>query len=506
MYNVFLVDDEPLIIDGLKVLIPWKDLDLQVIGTAHNGKEALKKLEESPCDILLTDIKMPEMDGLALINRLKRVHPGTKCVVLSGFQEFEYVKEGLSLGIENYLLKPVNEQELMSTLRNAVEKLEKSSVDEEAYFVLRDNTIWRWLNEDIDSKEWRDRLELYQLQFDECDTTVLVIQLMENDSLGSEELYTLRTHIEKKLENVCIVNPEGEFVVLVTSHNQEECSKKIKTIEVLLEQEGIDYFIFKGSTVAYMNECYQSLSVAKKLTSFRLLLKGSCVISEDDMNPYKEGYIENHESIQQIIKWVVTKESSQAIKEVKRIIKEFGNQVSFISPHGIQSFAIELVTSIQTEVMKHPSEKITEYVREIISVQSLGNLEDLLVSYIESTVRHLQEQSENGSPIIQSVLKFIQEHYHEEQSLKTLSQKFHVNSIYLGQLFHKETGYIFSDYLNQLRIHHAKELLKDTYNKVGDIGKQVGYSDSTYFYKQFKKIIGVTPKEYRLLALQKTAK
>lgn len=156
MYNVFLVDDEPFIIEGMRALVPWEDYGLKVVGEASNGSEAIKKLETCHVDILLTDIMMPIMDGLELISTLKERHPNTKYIVLSGYEEFEYVKKGMKLGIENYLLKPVNEQELISTLENSIEKLEKSTNNEEAYTILRDNTIWRCLNQDIDAKEWRE--------------------------------------------------------------------------------------------------------------------------------------------------------------------------------------------------------------------------------------------------------------------------------------------------------------------------------------------------------------
>ncbi|MGE6256616.1 response regulator transcription factor [Heyndrickxia sporothermodurans] len=508
MYRVFLVDDEPFIIEGLKALIPWEDLNLYVVGTAYNGKDALKHLEQSPCDLVITDIKMPEMNGLELIKSLKTKNTTSKFIVLSGFQEFGYVKEGLALGIENYLLKPINENELISTLKNTVEKLNKSSVEEEAYYVLRDNSVWRWLNQDIDSREWHERLELYQLRFEKGNMAVIIIQLEGNEALASGDLFSLRSEIEKQLNSVCILNPEGELNVLLTYDLVDERNQKVDTIKEILtkEEKIIHYFIYIGSTVSTLTELYKSLSSAKKLTPFRLLYSESSVIADGNTCEYNVKAMETNEGIQQLVKLVISKQRSEAIGWVKIKFDEFRQQHTLVSPQGVQSFAIEAMMTIQNNVRQNHQVELADSVKEILSIKSLSELEQLLISYLETTLSHIEQQSEQGSPIIQSVLHYIQEHYHEEQSLKTLSQKFHVNSIYLGQLFQKETGFIFSDYINQIRINRAKELLINTHFKAGEIGKQVGYSDSTYFYKQFKKSIGVTPKEFRTMIRKKVMK
>lgn len=222
MYNVFLVDDEPFIIEGMRALVPWEDYGLKVVGEASNGSEAIKKLETCHVDILLTDIMMPIMDGLELISTLKERHPNTKYIVLSGYEEFEYVKKGMKLGIENYLLKPVNEQELISTLENSIEKLEKSTNNEEAYTILRDNTIWRCLNQDIDAKEWRERVELYSLEFDGQNLAVVLMQISDGEHENSS---FFRKRVEELFQSVCIINPDGELILLV-SFNCEDGLKK----------------------------------------------------------------------------------------------------------------------------------------------------------------------------------------------------------------------------------------------------------------------------------------
>lgn len=172
MLKIVLVDDEPLILKGLESIIPEFEQSIEIIGTAKNGAVALDLFANQEVDVLLTDIEMPVMNGLELIDEWKKRQPATKTIVLSGFEDFHYVKRGLSAGIENYLLKPLNEQELKETLIQIEKKQMTDSVipREEAYYILRDNTIWRWLNLRINKEEWEERLALYDMALNQKKT------------------------------------------------------------------------------------------------------------------------------------------------------------------------------------------------------------------------------------------------------------------------------------------------------------------------------------------------
>lgn len=161
MYKVFIVDDEPFIIEGLYDILDWASFGLEIVGHAENGRQALEALASIPADLLITDISMPVMDGLSLIAEARKLHQELKVIILSGFNEFDYLKEGMKLGIENYLLKPINVEELESTLRNTVEKMNSMKSDElyDAFDmqILKDNTLYRWLTGQIGEAEFRER-------------------------------------------------------------------------------------------------------------------------------------------------------------------------------------------------------------------------------------------------------------------------------------------------------------------------------------------------------------
>ncbi|MED3689701.1 response regulator transcription factor [Peribacillus butanolivorans] len=500
MYNVFLVDDEPFIIEGMRALVPWEDYGLKVVGEASNGSEAIKKLETCHVDILLTDIMMPIMDGLELISKLKERHPNTKYIVLSGYEEFEYVKKGMKLGIENYLLKPVNEQELISTLENSIEKLEKSTNNEEAYTILRDNTIWRCLNQDIDAKEWRERVELYSLEFDGQNLAVVLMQISDGEHENSS---FFRKRVEELFQSVCIINPDGELILLVSFNCEDGLKKKLDELNMLFAgYVSGKYHINVGSFVCSTSELYKSYQRAKELSSYRLVLKESGLITDELTKQYTQASLSTSNELDDLKRYIVGSEQEKAFLWIKGAFDEINKSTKKVAPTIIRGFAIEIVTSIQKDVSSHANDQTVGIVKRILEAYSIGILVDILIDFIEGIFRTLEQKPEHRSPIIQSVVQYIQEHFYEELSLKTLSYKFHINSIYLGQLFQKETGLVFSEYINHLRLEKAKQLLRGTHLKAGIIGKQVGYSDSAYFYKQFKKAVGITPSAWRTMNIK----
>ncbi|MFF5400715.1 response regulator [Peribacillus butanolivorans] len=500
MYNVFLVDDEPFIIEGMRALVPWEDYGLKVVGEASNGSEAIKKLETCHVDILLTDIMMPIMDGLELISTLKERHPNTKYIVLSGYEEFEYVKKGMKLGIENYLLKPVNEQELISTLENSIEKLEKSTNNEEAYTILRDNTIWRCLNQDIDAKEWRERVELYSLEFEGQNLAVVLMQISDGEHENSS---FFRKRVEELFQSVCIINPDGELILLVSFNCEDGLKKKLDELNMLFAgYVSGKYHINVGSFVCSTSELYKSYQRAKELSSYRLVLKESGLITDELTKQYTQASLSTSNELDDLKRYIVGSEQEKAFLWIKGAFDEINKSTKKVAPTIIRGFAIEIVTSIQKDVSSHANDQTVGIVKRILEAYSIGILVDILIDFIEGIFRTLEQKSEHQSPIIQSVVQYIQEHFYEELSLKTLSYKFHINSIYLGQLFQKETGLVFSEYINHLRLEKAKQLLRGTHLKAGIIGKQVGYSDSAYFYKQFKKAVGITPSAWRTMNIK----
>lgn len=499
MYKVLLVDDEPIITQGLQALLNWEDYGFEVVFVAENGQDALSYIEENTIHLLVTDIMMPKMSGLELIEHAKEIQPHIKCIILSGYQEFDYVKRGMNLGIENYLLKPVDEDELLKTVQAVSQKLYASlaeRLDSEST-TLKDNTLWRLLNGEIEKSEWQERLELYNMSLEQSYYSVSIVHF-QND-YDTEQSKMLREYIEKQYSATCLYNPDQELIIIFGSALEEkliESNRKLS--EYLAGEKGLfgDFFVSMGKAVTSMEDLEESYLAARELTLYQVCLPANKLIS-DKVNIDRQALLK----MQQDYKADMAKRVMQSKEEIEKGMERYFDSLhvnnSFVSPIVVRNYTIDLISYIHHSLQVDKYYSHTAAIEKLVYASDLEHIEEVLRDYCDDLIDTIDNQNDKRSPIVQNVLEYMHANYAQELSLKTLSQRFHVNPIYLGQLFQKELGIVFSEYVNHYRLEKAKELLKTTHLRAGDIGKQVGYADTTYFYKQFKKNVGATPTEWR---------
>ncbi len=495
-----LVDDEPLILEGLKNIIDWESFGFRVIETARNGLEALEKSREVSFDVLITDIKMPEMTGLQLIRHLRDEQKRIIVVVLSGFQEFGLVKEGLQLGIENYLLKPVKEEELVSSLQLVKEKINQAILEEKSALVLRDHTIWRWIIGKMSYEGVRQRMSFYpELQL----TTPLWIGLLKVDvnEQNEEGWQTWRKAFECEGTAITVLTPSGDFLFLWFRVAPEDLEEGISKIHRLINNiEKIEDYVFvhskKIDSLSQIQDVYRELEMDSELKM--LLPEKEHSLAEqlysasdryDSSKKYSSNYV-SHVIMEQL--------ANQNYEVVKASMKHTLSMFEQDRPLLMKSVLLEFFFQVKNSFSLHIDYKVyVEMLTKILYVEELTDALKLIDNCLDMLDTNYSQRNQEYSPIIQTVLNFIHQNLPEEMSLKTLGNSFHINPIYLGQLFQKEVKCSFTKYLNNLRIDKAKKLLLYSHEKAGVIGKKVGYMDSAYFYKQFKKLEGVTPSEWR---------
>ncbi|SDZ57084.1 two-component system, response regulator YesN [Evansella caseinilytica] len=500
MLKVMLVDDEPLILEGLKNIIDWEAFGFQVAATARNGLEALEKSRKMSFDVLITDIKMPEMTGLQLIRYLREEQKKTKVIVLSGFQEFGLVKEGLQLGIENYLLKPIKEEELISSLQLVKEKMNRAVLEEESAFVLRDHAIWRWVAGKMSYEALRQRMSFYpELQV--AAPLWMGLLKVEVDEQNGEAWQIWRKTFERQGSTVTVITPAGDFLFLWLKESPERWEAEMGKLRRLMNstKKTEDYVFVHSKKIADLSEIqdvYRELEMASELKMLlpekdHPLAEQLYSASEGDKQSkrYSNNYV-SHELMEQL--------ANQHYEAVKSSMKHTLSQFERERPLLMKSVLLEFFFQVKNKFSLHIDyEMYVETLQKILSIEELTDALGLVDKCIEMMDMNYSKQDQEYSPIIQTVLNFIHQNLPEEMSLKTLGNSFHINPIYLGQLFQKEVNCSFTKYLNKLRIEKAKKLLLHSYEKAGAIGKKVGYTDAAYFYKQFKKLEGVTPSEWR---------
>lgn len=507
MYKVFLVDDEPFIIEGLYDIVEWSDLGLEIVGSAGNGKQALEALKHTPADLLITDISMPFMDGLQLIREARAIKRDLKVIILSGYNEFEYLKEGLALGIENYLLKPINVDEMESTLKNAVEKLDLRSESLAPLArdrdILKENILYRWMTGAISEAELTERAAL--LNFDISRAAFLVALIRTNREGNSlvEAISELRA--PEGLDMVHFRDLQGDVVALFLMQEAEEGKRKaldqLRWLRRRVERAGAEECrIAVGAVARDIREVPHSFADARKAQEYFLLFDRSEIIDYSALPLGKEPKMSDIVSALDYEKLILAKDEEKLLRSIEKDF-EACQRVQGMTPALLQSIAIEMIIQFHLPFRSGQHAEFQPWYGEGIRKAAAAATKEQLVGIVKEAAKGVMEalRTDGRSPIVKQVLTHIHNSYHESLTLKGMGERYHIHPAYLGQLFQRETETTFTEYINRYRIEQAKRMLQETNEKVQDIAKSVGYWEIGYFYKQFKKYVGVSPREVREL-------
>lgn len=511
MYKVLLVDDEPFITEGLSDAVDWSAFGLEVVGSAEDGEEALERLRELGVDLLITDISMPIMTGLELIRKARELQPQLKAIILSGYNEFDYLKEGMRLGIENYLLKPINFGELEATLSDTVRKLEADkpaqAFGEDEIGILRDNVMTRWVNGRIALPELTERTALLGIDLSKPYVALAIICFRpEQGAAGYDPddcIADLLAEETNGLSLVPFLNDEGELVAACCingdERNQAKMTEALERVADKWENRQLGPRIALGGIVATEGAA-ASYAEARKAQQFFLVRHDRHLLDYADISAETAALPSGLFEWEAYAKPILAKDKDELAEVIERDFAAIRIAES-LDPVRAKGAAIELMILMKIEVDKlgrtDAAEVFQGALDQAVSAATLEGVEKAVRSAAFFAADSFS--GEDMSPVIRLALRYIHEHYAEALTLKLLGLQFHIHPNYLGQLFHKQTGDTFTDYLNKFRIDKAKELLADSRLKVNEIARQVGYWETGYFYKQFKKHVGMVPGDYKEL-------
>ena len=501
MYKVFLVDDEPFILEGLYDIIDWAKLGMEIVGQAENGLAALEALKDIPVDLLITDISMPRLNGLDLIRQARAIYPDLKVIILSGYDDFAYLKEGMALGIENYLLKPINLEEFNATLHTVIEKLDESRalVDEHSIRILRDNVMTRWMRRQIGSAEFRERAELLGITLDKPKVLVVLLRLEH----FKKEAYEVVSRLFAGQARVVIFHDmDGDMAVVF---NIDDTSEEVGSLEedlLQIEQNLEPYHPLRigvGSIEAADSRASVSYTHAKKALEYFLIFKDRDLIRFEELavtDPALGPSLSMDWDKYPKLLLARNKDAMDAAidQDFHQLAARKG-----VTPEHLQMVVMEWLIrfKMQLKEIRH-TEELDAFNESLAQIRQADSLEELIALMQDIAGQAITALTRDlKSPVIQQVLDTIHNSYNEDLSLKTLGALYHIHPVYLGQLFHKEVGELFTEYINHYRIEKAKEQLKTTHLKVHEIARNVGYWEPGYFYKQFRKYVGVSPTEFK---------
>lgn len=505
MYKVFLVDDEPFIIEGMHHIVDWQEFGLVIAGVAQDGKAALDALKQQQVDLLITDISMPEMNGLQLIRELRSFMPDLKIIVLSGFNEFDYLKEGMKYGIENYLLKPINVQELKDTLQITINKLNAPYAQrwlDNDISILRENILYRWVAGQISYLELKERASLLQIDIAAPYYMTAMLRCKEQ----AEACYVKAAQAMEAMrgDTVHVFRDfAGNTILLFALHDPlHERTRALAELKQLQQQlANFKLRITLGSAKPAFSGAAISYTEAQQAQDYFLIML------EQNMIDCELLQWENEEKgCSFVFPWPIyvklihSGDAAGLDCQIEQDIGELCSQPD-ITPTALRATVTVLLRLLHdeqnTEEELQPNQQLLQ-LKELDAVVRTTDIGELIALVQESGKRLLSSlPREKKSPVVAGVLDRIHASYDEPLSLKQLGGEYNVHPVYLGQLFQKETGSSFNDYLNRYRIDKAKELLRQSRRRVQEIALKVGYTETGYFYKQFKKYVGVSPVEYK---------
>lgn len=521
MYKVMLVDDEIYMLNGLKTIINWEEYGLEIVATASNGLNALEISRQLPIDIVLTDVKMPKMDGLKLIHALKAEKPSIKFIILSGYNDFDYVKEALKLGIENYLLKPINDEELSQTLLNIIKNLEATHLAHlralEDSSILKNNILNRWISNTISMHELCERAQLLHLDLTASTYVICALQIINNQK---SQVYDDFNDLRTKVSNICHtiflnsfpnINHEvfcdfsGNILLYLSDTNTSLSYISLKDslnmcILEITQKLKIDIFCTIGSLEADFHNLSLSYANATNLMEYLLILPPNSVLDYETKIKWNKE-LTNSISIQtDYFKNLL--QTQNALELLTYIDALYQKAFECRSPSLIKHLSVELFY-LMHKVQKDKGE-LSSYTEEnspdiYCFIYKLDDKTKLINFIKQSALNVMQFQHEEIPlhPLVKRTIDFIHSHLAEDISLKVLAAHFNINPSYLGQLFKNETGQLFTNYVHQVRIEKAKNLLCHSTLNANEIAIKVGYTNTNYFYTCFKKFTGKYPTDYR---------
>lgn len=524
MLRVLLVDDEPFILKGLMVLIDWNQEGFEIVGTASNGKEALDFLKENQVDLIIADIKMPVMTGLELLKTIREEDiTEAYFVIVSGYADFSYAQTALQYKCSNYILKPVKEQELLEELRKVArisasqeQKKEDSKKKEQAYLARNMISLLHGNYDKLNLQYVQENIKLSEsIRYIEIalDDTSLSEELSDDEKWAYQrKLYEASVAFLKKQDTHCIFNVSGHekiydigFIYCDFMAREQELSESAYLTKFLNYLKGaveIPILMLAGKMVKGISNVAKSYSTACMLRSIRgFRNKKEIYIYENEVQVSNGGIVLCKKSLDTLLA-AIEQNSKQEIQKSVGLFYEEMKQMDAagdIMTLNINYILFQLIHLAiqqddnvnQEEILRLISESSFE---QGIKRGSRAHLTRFACEYADYLAQ-LRKNVSHG--VLADIDKEIRDHYAENITLKQLSEKYFVNSAYLGQLFRKKYRQSFKDYLIRYRMEQAAAKLIRTDKKIYEIAEEVGYRDLDYFVNRFIDIKGCTPAKFR---------
>lgn len=499
MLKVMLVDDKKTIIDGLEMLIDWKKLGYEVAAKTTSAAEAIEKAGTERIDLVITDIRMPEMSGMEMIMKISQISPDTKFIFESAYSEFEYAKWAVDKQIAGYLIKPIDENELIALLKRLKSEIEKSGEFKKQN---RNNIFMNVLlgNASENEIENSDKNPIRYILIREANREILSAKMRTAQSEPWSEA-TEKIEAYNKSCGICLAakNDLQEIELIVSDSGEDiSISRYIKDIRSILSEAKVsDFVIFAGKKVVGLPEIKSSFESVRYLEDVWFYKNEKIFIFEEHENIQFSDYISDAGKMKKVVDEISEPDYAAAEDFCAAIAKEA------VRPEIVCEYINKIILDMIDSYCDDGNEAVSVIYRWSALKKNTSITIDTVHSFlieITDEFREIFEKKRKKTKfgIVGDVIEYINKNYADKElNLQSVAKIYYIRAAYLGKLFKEKTGVSFNDYLMQIRMEHAKDLLRNSEHKVYEIAYMVGFKDSNYFHTRFSQIVNMSPVSYR---------
>ena len=523
MYSVFLVDDEPIVLEGIRSKINWEEAGFSFAGEATDGEIALSMIHELKPDILITDIKMPFMDGLELAAAIKKTQPWIKIIILSGHDEFDYAKKAISIGIEDYLLKPFTAEEVLESLKKVAVQIDKERTQ------LSDI---KKMKEELRTQEKLVQKEfLNNLVHGAADMTNIMARCQElgidllsryykifisriesstgNNQKQQEACSRLNSYSGTWEQTYSFFHHSNRLVCICKGTTQTELEENVFHIAETIEHiatNNSDCIVITGigKTVDHLSLIPESYEDAKKIVELDSPENQNRIISSDDIGLQNSSSLlelKENDPLVDRLKYANKNDVSTIIEESLTLIHSNPGQFNVFASYIL----VDMIFSV-SKLIENLGGDIKEIRPEILqrsyvdnAVSDEQNFKNTMEKVLNFALEYRDSKSTSRySDVILKAKKYIEENYADQNTtLTSVAEAVAMSPNHFSAIFSHECKTTFIEYLTNVRIEKAKKLMKETEMKGYDIAYECGFSDPHYFSYIFKKNTGLSPREFK---------
>lgn len=531
LYRIMLVDDEEEVRKAMIRKMDWEQLGFTVAGDAENGEDALEKLELLEPDVVMTDIRMPYMDGLTLVARIREKYPFIKILIFSGYDDFEYAKQAIKYRVTEYILKPVNGEELAEILKRVRISLDEEikqrrniSMLQESYEnflpMLREVFLNDLVSRGAELSGVAPKLKEYGVDIlDARKWLAAVIHVEQVEQAEEQELYrhqelipiSVRKLVEDHLKTygrfIVFNSAEGITLIAAVDENNSETGLITLLEDTCKESRrilGVSITVGVGYSCDTLQEIRRSYQTAVDALGYRAIVGCGRTIYINDMEPVNRGKLQfgagEEAELTAVIKFGTKDQIGETLRELAVRMddaKVHDNQYQ-VYMLTIVNCLIRLMQQYDLKMsgMFDSEDHYADIIKRICRRESFA--EEMIPIACRMNEALNQARDNTTRKVIVEAKEYIQENYaNPELSVDVLCRHLHMSPAYFSTVFKKETGQTYVNYLTEVRLQKAEELLEQTDDKTYEIAQKVGYQEQNYFSYVFKKKYGISPTKYR---------